>query len=146
MILNDSSCKKIFITQHIKMYTLHYIEKNELEWMYVFPTDDKIKIAKYIRKNVEFFWKKFFSGYVSFVRSEILSKNSDYEPRGSLFKRLSKFMKHKKPSTEKYIEKIKEFLSEMTTDDIIESMNFYDSYSHIHCYLTKHVDVDFINL
>jgi len=107
------------------MYTWTYVHSYEghVIWTYVFDTNDEKKVAKYIRKNVEYFWDKYFSVCVKYITT-----SGGYENEGPLFACLKSYIKSRKheirTSKSKYIERIEYFLSEMTTDEILESMSF----------------------
>jgi len=87
---------------------------------------------------------------VRFVAYDFEDEHSDYETEGSLYERLGKFIqRHKKKSSskiskEKYITKIEEFLIEMSPDDIINSMSYYDG--SITCYLVKDTTIHFVDI
>jgi len=108
------------------MYTWTYVnEELDLVWIYVFDTNSSSKVAKHIRKNVKFFWENFFSKCVDFAEKLVDDDEVWYCEEGPIFTYLEEYIRSKKKlSKKKYIKKIEEILSEMTTDEIIASMNF----------------------
>ena len=111
------------------MWKLSYCGKyDDTEYMIIFNSDEKKPMAKFIKNNVEELWD-FFENIINTAENYEDSDGDGVSTDNKLFKHLVKFIKKNKEKKSKlttkiYIGEIKKYLSQETTNNIIESLNF----------------------